>query len=50
MKPTADRWYPVLLFRNALGQFMTLRVPPIRKPRRRRITRPAIAATQLALF
>ena len=50
MKPTAARWYPVLLFRNALGRFMALRVPQLRKPRRRSIRRPAIPAVQLALF
>jgi hypothetical protein len=50
MKQTAARWYPVLLLRNALGRFMSLRVPQVRKPRRRRTTRPAIATVQLALF
>ena len=50
MKRTADRWYPVLLLRNALGRFMSLRVPQVRKPRRRRTTRPTIPAVQLALF
>ena len=44
------RWYPVLVLRNALGRFMALRVPQLRKPRRRRIVRPAIVAVQLALF
>jgi hypothetical protein len=50
MKPTAARWYPVLLLRNVLGRFMSLRVPKVAKPRRRRITRPAIAATRLSLL
>jgi hypothetical protein len=50
MKRTAARWYPVLLLRNALGRFMSLRVPQVRKPRYRRTTRPAIPAVQLALF
>jgi hypothetical protein len=50
MKRTAARWYPILLLRNALGRFMSLRVPQVRKPRRRRITRPATGVTQLALF
>ena len=49
MKRTAARWYPVLLLPNALGRFMALRVPQVRKPRRR-TTRPAIPAVQLALF
>jgi hypothetical protein len=50
MKPTAARWYPVLLLRNALGRFMSLRVSQVRGPRRRRIYRPSISAAQLALF
>jgi hypothetical protein len=50
MKQAAARWYPVLLLRNAFGRFMALRVTHVRKPRRRRTTRPAIAAVQLALF
>jgi hypothetical protein len=50
MKPTAARWYPALLLRNALGRFMAPRVPRVRKTRRRRTKRPAIAAIQLALF
>ena len=44
------RWYPVLLLRNALGRLMTLRVPRIRRPRRRRVRALAIPAVQLALF
>jgi hypothetical protein len=51
MKQTAARWYPVLLLRNALGRFMSLRVPQVHKPRRSRTTRrPAIPTVQLALF
>jgi hypothetical protein len=50
MKRTTARCYPVLLLRNTLGRFMSLRVPQVHKPRRRRITRPAIVITQLALF
>jgi hypothetical protein len=50
MKQTAARWYPVILLRNALGRFMSLRVPQVRKPQPRRITRPTIPAVQLALF
>jgi hypothetical protein len=50
MKRTANRWYPVLLLRNALGRFMSLRVTQVRKPRPRRIMRPTIPAVQLGLF
>jgi hypothetical protein len=50
MKQIAARWYPVLLLRNALGRFMSLRVHQVFKPRRRRATRQAIPAAQLALF
>ena len=50
MNRTAARWYPLLLLRNALGRFMALRVPPVRWPRRRRFTKPAITVVQLALF
>jgi hypothetical protein len=50
MKRTAARWYPVLLLRNALGRFMSLRVPQVRKPRHRRVNRRATPGVQLALF
>ena len=51
MNLTAVRWYPVLLMRNALGRFMSLRVPrvPVRRTRRPRATT-RIQAVQLALF
>jgi hypothetical protein len=47
---TAARWYPVLLLRNALGRFMSLRVSSPSKPRRHRSPRPIVTAVQLALF
>jgi hypothetical protein len=50
MKQTAVRWYSVLLLRNTLGRFMSLRVPQVREPRRQRTSRPAIRAFPLALF
>ena len=50
MKRTAARWYPVLLLRNTLGRFMALRVPRVHRPRRRRVSAPAIPTVQLALF
>lgn len=53
MRQTVTRWYPVLLLRDALGRFVSLRVPrPPASPRRRR--RPPLSVVftgvQLALF
>jgi hypothetical protein len=44
------RWYPVLLLRNALGRFMALRVPQVRRPRLRRPAVTTIEVIQIALF
>lgn len=51
MKTTITRWYPVLLLRDVLGRFMTLRaVPAPKKAKPRGVRRPRLAAVQLVLF
>lgn len=52
MSITSSRWYPVLLLRDALGRFVSLRAPKPPKPRRPRRPRLSVAYTgiQLLLF
>ncbi len=52
LKVTARRWYPLLLLRDALGRFVTLRQAPAGKPCPVSRPRPRVHldAVQLALF
>ena len=53
MTRNLPRWFPILLLRDALGQFMRVRVDQAqvaKRSTRRRPVRRMVAAVQLVLF